>query len=528
MGVKFALGERFVMRTILFCIFGMFIALSAACADDDIQDLQTESDVASINFLSELSENVRVVLDGSVLRNTSGGEILEPGVLSSYEVPAGQRLLSFVNTAGTTIASMAAPYNFEKDGVYTLNISASAPPIIKPTVSTPVISPASGNIPPHVTSVRVSITCATPFASIWYTTDGTVPDGLNGTPYAGEFDLPLDEETIVIKATGHRETFTVSAIAISTITRTNEAGDIFIEQPNSTLQVNNASAENLVLYSASGSSGAGTLLGGVEAGRSNWGVPNAPQGLYVLNIVRYSDYQASHEDPRIASSLLVYVDNTPASYEISFGAAGSVEFKVQNNTAHFVEILKSNFAGQIFAIVRPYESGSRFAAEGDYYLFPIFKIPLKNAQGGIIGLHSKNHVNGIMMRSIDKDIPSTPLTVEAADINAPIESLISIHNNWGRNAMVLSGSNPAGGIIVESTLGRRIVNAGNTSPFVISRQPAYNANGQPAQTSFEVQIFLEAFAAHSDVFTKTVEIGKMYTIICNVDGSWTEMEEQTL
>lgn len=62
---------------------------------------------------------------------------------------------------------------------------------------TPVIIPAGGNAGDEVT-----ITCATEFAAIYYTTDGTHPHEGNGNLYAGPFNAPL--EGSLIKAAAHR------------------------------------------------------------------------------------------------------------------------------------------------------------------------------------------------------------------------------------------------------------------------------------------------------------------------------------
>jgi hypothetical protein len=63
----------------------------------------------------------------------------------------------------------------------------------QPTVENPVISPVAGA---YVAPLTVSITTATADADIYYTTDGTTPSAINGTPYSASFTVSLLPTTV--------------------------------------------------------------------------------------------------------------------------------------------------------------------------------------------------------------------------------------------------------------------------------------------------------------------------------------------
>ena len=345
------------------------------------------------------------------------------------------------------------------------------------TVATPVITPANCNISPYeASSVLVSITCSTPFASIWYTTDGTNPDGVNGTQYTVPFDLPLGGETAVIKAIGHRETFTVSSMAVSTITRTNEEGD---PNPNSVLKVNNLDNQRIVLFAAKGldSSPLGTLLGAVNAGAQGWGVPGVSptDGMFVLNIVTYQDYNDSLAsgtgDPRIAASILVYVDSTPATYSISTSPMGTGYIQYYNGTSNFVEIRGGSVQSSPgwysppYAVLRPMESKRIYFPNGDHVLFPVLKIERRGGTDGttIIGLSERNLTAYAELYSVS-DNSAFQVSIPASEQATALDTvaLLSVQNNTMRGGRLMVGST-----IYLTSLERGVVSSGSSAEYII-------------------------------------------------------------
>lgn len=118
-------------------------------------------------------------LDGWAYRNSSTGPDGNTFVLGNWSFSGVDAL-----DGETTNATAATPFPI---GTYT-----TGPPT---TVSTPVISPGSGN---YTEPVDVTMTCGTDGATIYYTTDGTDPD--NGdTEYASSFEISTNT-TVKAKA----------------------------------------------------------------------------------------------------------------------------------------------------------------------------------------------------------------------------------------------------------------------------------------------------------------------------------------
>ncbi len=82
------------------------------------------------------------------------------------------------------------------------------------TVATPVFSPAAGT---YNDTVDVSITCATADATIYYTTDGSVPSATNGEQYIDGLPFEL-VDTTTVKAIAVRHSDFDSAVATATYT----------------------------------------------------------------------------------------------------------------------------------------------------------------------------------------------------------------------------------------------------------------------------------------------------------------------
>ena len=85
------------------------------------------------------------------------------------------------------------------------------------TVKTPVISPAGGS---YTGNVSVTITCASPDAEIYYTTDGSAPER-GSTRYTGAFTVTAPA---TVKAIAVKEGLTDSAEASVTYTKKSDSG----------------------------------------------------------------------------------------------------------------------------------------------------------------------------------------------------------------------------------------------------------------------------------------------------------------
>jgi len=84
---------------------------------------------------------------------------------------------------------------------------ASAAYVITGTVATPTISPAAGT---YTSAQTVSLTCATPGATIHYTTDGTTPSETVGTPYSGSFAVSANA---TVRAIAYKPDWVTSSLA---------------------------------------------------------------------------------------------------------------------------------------------------------------------------------------------------------------------------------------------------------------------------------------------------------------------------
>ena len=120
------------------------------------------------------------------------------------------------NTAGTfpiTVSGAADSDNYTFSYLNgTLTIGEKEP------VSTPVFSPASGTT--FTSSQKITITCATEGAAIYYTTDGTEPTTAS-TLYNGAFTITA---TTTIKAIAVKEGMSDSAVATAAYTKRSSSG----------------------------------------------------------------------------------------------------------------------------------------------------------------------------------------------------------------------------------------------------------------------------------------------------------------
>jgi hypothetical protein len=110
------------------------------------------------------------------------------------------------------INAMATKAGMSNSAVRSINLTFTAPAV----VATPAISPGTGS---YTGAQSVSITCATPGSSIYYTTNGNVP--LLGSVYTFLYTGPFAvNSTATIRAMGTASGMVNSANAVATLTIT--------------------------------------------------------------------------------------------------------------------------------------------------------------------------------------------------------------------------------------------------------------------------------------------------------------------
>ncbi len=105
----------------------------------------------------------------------------------------------------------------ETDQYNTSNAASASETMPKFTVKTPVVSPAGGSF---AGSVSVTITCGTPGAEIYYTTDGSTP-GSSSTRYTGAFTVTAPAK---VRAIAIKEGLQDSAVAEASYTKQSGGG----------------------------------------------------------------------------------------------------------------------------------------------------------------------------------------------------------------------------------------------------------------------------------------------------------------
>ena len=139
-----------------------------------------------------------------------------------YNVDGGSDVQGEWNSTTMTISDIEATKTFKFRNANTSNkqlrikaieitYEVSGEDVVK-TCSTPVISPASGEI---TADTEISIECATEDATIKYTIDGTEPSAENGTEYIEPFTLNADA---TVKAIAIKDGYNNSDVATATYT----------------------------------------------------------------------------------------------------------------------------------------------------------------------------------------------------------------------------------------------------------------------------------------------------------------------
>jgi hypothetical protein len=295
--------------------------------------------------------------------------------------------------------------------------------------------------------------------------------------------------------------------------------DLYINSAASKLRVNNNSADDLLLFF--GQVSGAKPAAGVRARSMDWGVANAPSGTTILYAVTQQEYSRYPSNPRISTSLLAFVDeNNDTAYDLVSPALGDCELMIENNSKYHIEVRRDHFDGVLLLTARPWEQKPRFLPDEEYYLYPVAMAEQKNARNQVIGLYSKSLMNARQMASLVPHATSHFEITPSDVVMTPIECLIKIYNRFGGTAEVRAGS--ASGSLIRSTMGRLMVSAANTDPFIISRKAILiDDDGNPRIQTVEVALALKGMNSASEVWSATCTIGKAYSITCNSDGSWT-------
>jgi len=240
-------------------------------------------------------------------------------------------------------------------------------------------------------------------------------------------------------------------------------GVSFTAATDSKLLVNHQDNTDVVLFKkASNGTGPGVLLGGVPGLAQNHGVPGvtSTDGLFVLNVVTLADYKASPSDPRIATSILVYVDSVAATYAIASSTVGTGVIRFVNQGDGYVELRKESWYGSPLTVLRPYETKKLYLQPADYELFPVAKVQRQDGTGKIIGLVEKPMRNDYWAGSLyeGKDMDLT-LSASGTIIEHAV-AYITVVNQAERGVRLYTGST-----LEKNALNREICNAGESAEY---------------------------------------------------------------
>lgn len=335
--------------------------------------------------------------------------------------------------------------------------------------------------------------------------------------------------------------FALAAVMVFGLTACGEDeldSDLFSADPNSKLQVTNVGNDQLVLFKAQSgqSTGIGTVLGGVPSLARRWGVPNikSTDGMFVLNIVLYSDYQASKAtpgvSPAIASSMLIYVDSTTANYDISAGPVGNARIRFKNNTSNYVEIrggqiVEASWYSPVFTVIRPDENKALYVQPDDYALFPVLIIERKSpgTAGGmtVTGLVSKR-LTALAKPYAIYDNDDTPVQIPSTAGQGALHTVAYlVVNNQGSAVWLMNGDQ-----IFKNSLGRELTRTGATpSQYIINMEGVSGASStnnlvlqKPMQFSIKDPISQNTLDSMADTFS--FQAGDVYMLTINATGQF--------
>jgi len=286
---------------------------------------------------------------------------------------------------------------------------------------------------------------------------------------------------------------------------------------NSPLKVNNQSSREIVLYKCTQSNNTvGLKLGGVNGLAQGWPVPkiSSADAMFVLNVVDYADYQENPNSPRVATSLLVYVDaNGPATYAVSSGSIGDGELRFYNQTDNYVEIRTDSWYNEPFTVLRPLENKRMFLNTGDYDLFPVLKIERRSGNT-IVGLSERKlqaFVNSYSFYAGNIQTITIPANVTAVE---HVSAYIKVQNNTTYGLRMRAGNT-----IILNALNREVINGGASAEYTIDASAGstvrqfgfYRTQGEEQALMDSALTFLQG-----QVYTITIPLsGSVATVITN-------------
>jgi hypothetical protein len=182
------------------------------------------------NYTTAQSVTIATSTTGSTIRYTTDGSDPTPTTGTVYAGPVA---------VASTMTVKAIAF---KSGAADSAIASAAYTISAPPVSAPVFSPVGGT---YTSAQSVTLTSATPGASIRYTTDGSSPTSASGTIYAGP--VPVGSTT-TLKAIAYQSGVPDSAVssAAYTINIASQAAAPVFSPPGG----NYATAQSVTLASA--------------------------------------------------------------------------------------------------------------------------------------------------------------------------------------------------------------------------------------------------------------------------------------
>ncbi|MDR2733648.1 MAG: hypothetical protein LBC99_03260 [Spirochaetota bacterium] len=304
------------------------------------------------------------------------------------------------------------------------------------------------------------------------------------------------------------------------------AGDddpLYANVAGSKLRLNNGSDQDLLLYKEAPKGN--TPFAGVRAAQQGWGAANAASGLWVLYVVAQAEYDARPANPKVAMSLMVFVDSNAATYDIGSSATGGVPLVIRNTSLNYVEVHTETFTGPLFLTVRPWEFGStKYVPQGSYTFFPIVKVEQKQGVQ-TVAILSRFFLDGRRTFGLYSDNLVILDVTPGGEIGETrnIECLIYIQNNYNNNgggSYVHQGGR--NGPLVKSTLGREIANLNQR--FDISWRPELDeTTGAPLSQNFNAVFVLENVQGVSQSCNISCVIGNAYWITCGANGAWGEV-----